>query len=146
MFLIGNHKGISIGYTGNHKCLPLFLCFVFIMPCSSFNTAKIWYSIMQREELQKVMDLLLLKEHHARTLLIHYRWDFERMLAVFVEQGKDQLYSQAGVVDVVHLNLTSLQFSSKVTCAICYEDVFADKITTMDCGHYFCNNCKCLSL
>ncbi|KAK4481479.1 hypothetical protein RD792_012379 [Penstemon davidsonii] len=47
----------------------------------------------QKDELQRFMDLLSLKEHHARTLLIHYRWDFNRVSTVFVEKGKERLYA-----------------------------------------------------
>ena len=41
----------------------------------------------QRDDLQRVMDVLSLKEYHARTLLIHYRWDVDKVLAVLVERG-----------------------------------------------------------
>ncbi|KAK6136797.1 hypothetical protein DH2020_029467 [Rehmannia glutinosa] len=41
----------------------------------------------QREDLRRVMDLLSVKEHHARTLLIHYRWDVEKLISVYVEKG-----------------------------------------------------------
>ena len=87
------------------------------------------------------MDLLTLSEKHARTLLIHHRWDVERLLAVLVEKGRDQLFSKAGVTIVEHNDLARLQ-SSPVTCDICIEDVSSDAVTTMDCGHCFCNDCK----
>lgn len=94
------------------------------------------------------MDLLSLKEHTARTLLIHYRWDVDKLLTVLVEQGKDKLYAQAGVIVVVeHGNRVPSRFSRrKVMCDICMEGVSERKVTTMDCGHVFCNDCKYLSL
>lgn len=94
----------------------------------------------QREDLHKIMDMLSLKEHHARTLLIHYRWDVEKILAVLVERGTDQLYVEAGVRVTEHANVCST--SSSLTCDVCIEEKPANKFTTMDCGHYFCNDCK----
>ena len=94
---------------------------------------------MQKDDLQRVMDSLSLKEHHARTLLIHYRWDVNKVFSVFVEKGTDKLYKEAGVI-VEELNdLSSFHFSM---CQVCMEDVPANEMTAMDCGHCFCNNCE----
>ncbi|KAG2705567.1 hypothetical protein I3760_05G061000 [Carya illinoinensis] len=94
----------------------------------------------QREDLRRVMDLLFLREHHARTLLIHYRWDVERLFAVLVEKGKGCLFAEAGVTVVEHQDLNSPLYST-ITCDICMEDVASDEATRVDCGHCFCNNC-----
>ncbi|TXG52294.1 hypothetical protein EZV62_021463 [Acer yangbiense] len=96
----------------------------------------------QREDLVRIMDLLSIKEHHARALLIHYGWDVEKVLAVLVEHGNDELFAAAGVKVVEHDDgPSSLQFSSTVSCNICYDDVSATEVTTMDCSHCFCNDC-----
>ncbi|KAJ0076801.1 hypothetical protein Patl1_36316 [Pistacia atlantica] len=87
----------------------------------------------QKEDLRRVMDLLSLREHHARTLLIHHRWDVEKLLAVLVEKGKASLFSDAGVT-VNEDTGSSLSFSSEVMCDICMEEVSADTATKMDCG------------
>ncbi|XP_010254991.1 PREDICTED: probable E3 ubiquitin-protein ligase ARI2 isoform X2 [Nelumbo nucifera] len=97
--------------------------------------------IAQREDLRRVMDLLTLREQHARTLLIHYRWDVEKLLAVLVEKGKDWLFAEAGVTVVERKDPPSLPSTSTVLCCICMDDVLAKETTTMDCGHGFCNNC-----
>ncbi|KAH8498361.1 hypothetical protein Peur_073556 [Populus x canadensis] len=96
----------------------------------------------QREDLRRVMELLSLKEHHARTLLIHYRWDVEKLLAVLVEKGKSCLFTEAGVTVVENVDDDApLSSSSTITCDICIEDASADTATRMECGHCFCNNC-----
>ncbi|XVF36177.1 hypothetical protein REPUB_Repub19eG0035500 [Reevesia pubescens] len=96
----------------------------------------------QRKDLNRVMDLLSLKEHHARTLLIHYCWDVDTVIAVFVEYGKDKLFAAAGVQIQDHHALFSYESSSSsFTCNICFDDVSANVLTVMDCGHYFCNDC-----
>ncbi|KAF2294432.1 hypothetical protein GH714_011331 [Hevea brasiliensis] len=57
------------------------------------------------------------KGNHARTLLIHYRWDVERLFAAFVEKGKSYLFTEAGVTVVEQLDVDSpLTSSSTVTC------------------------------
>ncbi|GLT43042.1 hypothetical protein SLA2020_170160 [Shorea laevis] len=96
----------------------------------------------QKEDLRRVMELLSLKEYHARTLLIHYRWDVVRLFAVFVERGKASLFSEAGVSIVEYQDINSLLSSScTITCEICIEEVSGDKATRMDCGHCYCNDC-----
>lgn len=94
----------------------------------------------QKEVLGTVMDLLSLREHHARTLLIHYRWDVDKIIAVLIDKGKDQLYEEAGVTTVA-INDFSSQLPSTLTCNVCMEEVSVCEVTIMDCGHYFCNNC-----
>lgn len=95
----------------------------------------------QKEDLRKVMELLSLREHHARTLLIHYRWDAENLFAVLVEKGKSALFAQAGLPSVESLDPDTSMSSSMVMCGICMEDVSGWEVTKMDCGHCFCNNC-----
>lgn len=92
--------------------------------------------------MQRVMDVLSSKENHARTLLIHYRWDVDNLLAVLVDKGKDRLYAEAGVTLVEHNSNVSQQLPSEVMCGICMDEIPADQVTLMDCGHCFCNECK----
>ncbi|KAL3840343.1 hypothetical protein ACJIZ3_024934 [Penstemon smallii] len=87
------------------------------------------------------MDLLSLKEHHARTLLIHYRWDFDSVSTVFVDKGKERLYAEAGVPLEDNINLSSSQILSKILCEICYEEFPANDTIRMECGHCFCSEC-----
>ncbi|XP_021300284.1 probable E3 ubiquitin-protein ligase ARI2 isoform X2 [Herrania umbratica] len=88
------------------------------------------------------MDMLSLREHHARTLLIHYRWDVEKLLAVLVEKGKADLFAEAGV-SVVECEDTGTPVlsSSTAMCDICMEELPGDTMTKMACGHHFCNDC-----
>lgn len=85
------------------------------------------------------MELLSVKEHHARTLLIHYRWDVEKLFAVLVEIGKDSLFSGAGLKV---LENQPCDASVSRSCDICIEDVPVYQMTRMDCGHSFCNTCE----
>ncbi|XP_010530857.1 PREDICTED: probable E3 ubiquitin-protein ligase ARI2 isoform X2 [Tarenaya hassleriana] len=97
--------------------------------------------VAQREFMRRVMDLLSLKEHHARTLLIHYQWDVEKLFSVLVERGKDDLFAAAGVSVVERQqDNSSLSPCTTMACVICIEDVPGDQMTRMDCGHCFCNN------
>ncbi|KAI3448059.1 hypothetical protein Pfo_004724 [Paulownia fortunei] len=95
----------------------------------------------QREDLRRVMDLLSVREHHARTLLIHYRWDVEKLIAVYVEKGKACMFAEAGVTVVELVDLDPQESTSTVMCNICMDDAPAKDVTLMDCGHCFCNNC-----
>ncbi|CAI9104451.1 OLC1v1003120C3 [Oldenlandia corymbosa var. corymbosa] len=95
----------------------------------------------QKEDLRRVVEMLSIREHHARTLLIHHRWDVEKLLAILVEKGKAFLFAQAGVPIVENNHRDVSQSSSTVFCNICIEDVPGHEVTTMDCGHCFCNSC-----
>lgn len=108
-----------------------------------FDGCESLVSSMQRDDLQKVMDLLSVKDHHARTLLIHYRWDVDKVFTVFVEMGKEWLFKEAGVTVEEHNDLSPVRSSSgDVRCDICMDDIPANRTTTMDCGHCFCNECE----
>uniref|UniRef100_A0A2P2NH31 RBR-type E3 ubiquitin transferase n=1 Tax=Rhizophora mucronata TaxID=61149 RepID=A0A2P2NH31_RHIMU len=93
----------------------------------------------QREDIGRVMDLLSVKEHHARTLLIHYRWDVDKVLQSLVEDGKDRLCTEAGVSIVDQDIMSTSSFPTE--CSVCFDDLSASNETAMDCGHFFCNNC-----
>lgn len=88
------------------------------------------------------MELLSLREHHARTLLIHYRWCIDTLFGVLAEKGKSFLFAQAGVPVVESCDLLSPGSFTTMMCVICIDDVPGSEVTKMDCGHCFCNNCK----
>ncbi|GLT96025.1 hypothetical protein SLE2022_136740 [Rubroshorea leprosula] len=97
----------------------------------------------QKEDLRKVMDLLSLKEHHARTLLIHYQWDVERLIAVLVEKGKSRLFSEVGVsmVECREDNNSTSVVPSVIFCEICMEEFSGGETSRMECGHCYCIDC-----
>lgn len=82
----------------------------------------------------------MLKEQHARTLLIHYRWDVERIFELLDQKGRERLFSEAGVTIVENKGLSAS--SSSGTCNVCFESFPPGAVTEMDCGHSFCNDCK----
>ncbi|CAN6301707.1 unnamed protein product [Urochloa humidicola] len=96
--------------------------------------------LAQREDLRKVIELLGLREHHARTLLIHYRWDVERIFELLDQKGRDRLFSEAGIPLQCANNAGSAS-STEVTCNVCFEDVPPTATSEMDCGHNYCNDC-----
>ncbi|KAH7524041.1 hypothetical protein FEM48_Zijuj06G0076200 [Ziziphus jujuba var. spinosa] len=126
----GGDGGDEIVSLRSHGCRPAFK----IITKESLMAA-------QKEDLRMVMDVLSLKEHVARTLLIHYRWDAEKLLEVLVEEGKEKLYADVGVTMMEYGKHIMSRFSSVVMCNICIEEVSANEMTTMDCGHFFCNTC-----
>ncbi|OIW08698.1 hypothetical protein TanjilG_03374 [Lupinus angustifolius] len=92
----------------------------------------------QREDLRQVMDMLSVKEQHARTLLIYHRWDVQKLFAVYVDKGIAHLFAEAGVTVNKHHCDSSVR---SLMCEICTDDVPSDEATSMDCGHCFCNSC-----
>lgn len=101
---------------------------------------------VQKDDLKRTMDLLSLKEHNARTLLMHYRWDVDNVLTLFVEKGKEQLYEEAGISLTDSSSASSSYVLTDTTCEICYNEFPTDEMTTMECGHIFCDECKYMAL
>ncbi|XP_027910627.1 probable E3 ubiquitin-protein ligase ARI2 isoform X1 [Vigna unguiculata] len=96
--------------------------------------------VAQKEDLRRVMEMLSVREQHARTLLIYHRWDVEKLFAVYVDKGKAFLFGEAGVTVDEHPDSDS-SLPSTVMCYICMEDVARVETTRMDCSHCFCNSC-----
>ncbi|CAM8974243.1 unnamed protein product [Rhodiola kirilowii] len=95
----------------------------------------------QTDDLCRVMDLLSLKEYQARTLLIFYRWDVEKLFSEYVENGLASLGSKVGL-RVPEYSGSDTSMPSLVRCDICMEDdVPKSSASRMDCGHCFCDDC-----
>lgn len=92
-------------------------------------------------DLQKVADMLGIRQKHARTLLIHGRWDYERLCGNLAEKGREQLFLEAGLSLEASAAPHKHHVSRPFTCEICFEDVSPEHTNTMDCGHTFCNEC-----
>ncbi|KAH0467384.1 hypothetical protein IEQ34_004622 [Dendrobium chrysotoxum] len=71
----------------------------------------------QKEDLRKIMELLALSEQHARTLLIHYRWDVERIFELLEQKGKDRLFSEAGLTMSENKVIVLSSYSDPFTCS-----------------------------
>ena len=108
--------------------------------CYRLEIETLFHLGIQLQDLRKVEAVLGVNTPHARTLLIHHRWDVDSLFGKLADVGEDRLFALAGLPprdkEVEH----SVQ--SGFTCRICYSDVEADEATVMDCGHGFCNDCK----
>ncbi|KAL6893513.1 hypothetical protein ACP4OV_007611 [Aristida adscensionis] len=101
-------------------------------------------SIAQEQDLSMVMNLLNIKQHQARCLLIHHRWRVDWISDCFDRKGRDHMLRDAGIV-LQENNSTVTARSTipvkTVTCNVCFEDFSLSAVSTMDCGHCFCNDC-----
>ncbi|KAH7442031.1 hypothetical protein KP509_03G067700 [Ceratopteris richardii] len=95
----------------------------------------------QINDLRKVADMLGVRQKHARTLLIHERWDYERLCENLAEKGREQLFLEAGLPLEASSTTHRLHVARSFTCETCFEDVPPEHATTMECGHTFCNEC-----
>ncbi|XP_072986543.1 probable E3 ubiquitin-protein ligase ARI2 [Typha latifolia] len=100
----------------------------------------------QKEDLCKVMELLAIKEQHARAVLIHNRWKMVKVHDMIEKKGRERLCLEAGVVlatedDAGGVGGLPTSSTAVFTCNVCFDDVSPSQSTTMDCGHTFCNDC-----
>ncbi|OWM83782.1 hypothetical protein CDL15_Pgr004213 [Punica granatum] len=97
-----------------------------------------------QEDVRRVMELLSVKKSQARMVLIHNRWDLEKVYAMLAEKGASKLFAEAGVSipkeDRSSHNNPVAESSTRY-CSICMESMPENHMTRMDCGHCFCNNC-----
>uniref|UniRef100_A0A0E0GQP4 RBR-type E3 ubiquitin transferase n=1 Tax=Oryza nivara TaxID=4536 RepID=A0A0E0GQP4_ORYNI len=93
----------------------------------------------QQQDLSMVMNLLNIKQHLARTLLIHHRWKMHCIYDHLDRKGRDRMLSEACII--LPKNSMSAASSTSVTCNVCFEDFPMTDVSTMDCGHCFCNDC-----
>eukprot|EP00877_Chromochloris_zofingiensis_P002490 jgi/Chrzof1/12241/Cz06g26220.t1 len=83
----------------------------------------------------------------AKTLLMHYMWDKEKLLSDLAERGPDAVYKAAGVACVPETTsiqtsgASSSSSSSSIACTVCMSDVPAAECSRNGCGHVFCNSC-----
>ncbi|KAH8950911.1 hypothetical protein BDL97_10G110100 [Sphagnum fallax] len=94
------------------------------------------------EDLQKVVDFLAIRPRHARTLLIHHRWNVESLFGKLAEEGTNKIFLEAGLPPPEDLcNQPTACETSFISCGACLDDAPQNKATRMDCGHAFCNDC-----
>ncbi|KAL8141174.1 hypothetical protein V2J09_007195 [Rumex salicifolius] len=86
----------------------------------------------QREDLNTIMDMLSVGLHHARTLLIHFRWNVEKIFELYADSGISKLFAAAGVKVAQHHQI--LATASSLTCDICIDEKPGSQFTVMDCG------------
>jgi hypothetical protein len=97
----------------------------------------------QSEDLQKVVDFLAIRLRHARTLLIHHRWNVESLFGKLAETGTNEIFLEAGLPPPEDLcSRPQICEPSFISCGICLDDAPQKEATRMDCGHAFCNDCK----
>lgn len=102
---------------------------------------------MQQQDLSMVMGLFNIKQHHARALLIHYRWNTDCLGDHLERKGQERMLMEAGVVLQQQQESSSSRPASsrsrRVLCEVCFEEFhFSPRnVSTMDCGHSFCNDC-----
>eukprot|EP00736_Rhodelphis_marinus_P008033 Rmarinus@m.19485 len=90
----------------------------------------------QEAETKEVADVLNVEQAAAGTLLRHYAWDKEKLMAQYFENPEK-------VCKEAHVELSSSKGKEPVHCSkcpICYEDVSEDAVR-IPCGHAFCTDC-----
>ncbi|RWW39526.1 hypothetical protein BHE74_00055138 [Ensete ventricosum] len=145
--ITGHLDGVSSGRTGD---LPLRFWWLWLLVVLVKGLSVLTYvelCFLQKDVLRNVMDLLLVSEQQARSLLIYYRWNVQKVYDSFERKGKERLFQDVGVVisDSRDLDISGSS-TAVITCNICFEDVAVLDATKMDCGHLFCNDCEFPSL
>ncbi|CAL4943261.1 unnamed protein product [Urochloa decumbens] len=96
----------------------------------------------QKQDLSTVMNLLNVKQHQARALLIHHRWRIDGIYDR-LDKGRECMLRDAGIV-LQENNMAAAGSTTPwriVHCNVCFEDISMGVVLTMDCGHCFCNDC-----
>mmetsp|Transcript_12045 Transcript_12045/g.25884 ORF Transcript_12045/g.25884 Transcript_12045/m.25884 type:complete len:537 (+) Transcript_12045:152-1762(+) len=77
----------------------------------------------------------------AKSLLVFYRWDKEKLASVLADKGPEYLYKLAGVVETPAQPSAESSCSQTLQCIICCSEMTGEESCAMDCGHSFCKTC-----
>lgn len=95
---------------------------------------------IQDEALDQVKGILGCNTTTARALLIFFNWDTEAVLGTIVERGQEAVYRRAGITsqseEAAHPSGEGI-----ATCMVCMSDVRPGEVSSMSCGHTFCDTC-----
>uniref|UniRef100_A0A6B2L001 RBR-type E3 ubiquitin transferase n=1 Tax=Arcella intermedia TaxID=1963864 RepID=A0A6B2L001_9EUKA len=93
---------------------------------------------MQMEAIQKVRGILAISIPSARILLMRYKWNVERLMEIYTDKGKEQVYQDAGICEQ-----ETKESNEKGTfeCPICAEEKELADSTSLGCVHRACNSC-----
>lgn len=143
--VVGHHTRVTSCCPGNGALVILAisrfrLCWSYLYLRSIDCFVYLLYP--QQQDLSMVMNLLNIKQHLARTLLIHHRWKMHCIYDHLDRKGRDRMLSEACII--LPKNSMSAASSTSVTCNVCFEDFPMTDVSTMDCGHCFCNDCESL--
>ncbi|XP_048569573.1 probable E3 ubiquitin-protein ligase ARI1 [Triticum urartu] len=97
-------------------------------------------STAQQQDLSMVTNLLNVKQHNARALLIHHRWKIDCIYDHLDRKERDRMFREAGIVLQENINGKAPP-SRVVNCMVCFDEFSVGAVSTMECGHYFCNDC-----
>ncbi len=107
----------------------------------------------QSEEIQTIIDYIGVTEATAKLILRAFRWNSEKILNTFSEEGRDSVLIKAGLSPSddslgtpASSQQTSKMFETEHTtetfeCPTCFCDYPWKETMELACGHRFCNNC-----
>lgn len=116
----------------------------------SSNLEETNYRVFSSEEIfnhmgttvKQVCSILELPETTARKLLNHFKWDQEKLIEKYYDDNPQAFFKKVNVNNPFIKNVynKSESIGDKI-CGICITAVpFADAMS-LNCGHFFCNQC-----
>jgi len=122
----------------------LFRTSDYACPTLIFINYNFLLTYLQKQDLSTVMNLLNIKQYQARALLIHHRWRIDGIYDS-LDKGRECMLRNAGIVLQENNSMAAAGSTTPwrtVTCKVCFEDFSLGAVSTMDCGHCFCNDCE----
>lgn len=111
--------------------------------CQSLTPADLMST--QLQAIREVNDVFQIPAQTARTLLQHFHWDKQKLLERYFGGDRDALFKEARCVDPTESGapkMASLDDEEEdVECSICMVDIRRKELTSISCGHAFCNDC-----
>lgn len=98
---------------------------------------------VQGEAVAEVAGIWNCKRSIAKTLLMHYMWDKEKLLSDFAERGAEYVYKAAGIAQPSDSDagLGPLDPTAPISCEVCMCEAPGAECGRNGCGHTFCNTC-----
>jgi len=95
----------------------------------------------QLSSVREVNDIFEISPSVARALLVHCKWDKERLLELYYSGSQEKLFADAHVVNPNKQRRKAPKMDESRCCDICYCDWTLEEMAALECEHYFCLGC-----
>lgn len=114
------------------------------------------YRCLTQKELRELQDAHIRQANEflnvntalVRIVLKHFKWDVEKLLQQWMEEGKDNVFKKAGVqlheedeAPTEDKPQPPAKDATVKDCEICYGEISPDESYAVSCGHTFCGDC-----
>ncbi|CAA7060499.1 unnamed protein product [Microthlaspi erraticum] len=95
----------------------------------------------QRDDIERLSTILSISQAEAIVLLLHYHWNASKVEDEWFTD-EERVRKSVGILKEPLVDLNERQqVDNNIECGICFESYLQKEISTVSCGHPYCNTC-----